>query len=75
MTTDRKNDIMSTKWDGKSRPNNKAYEENWDRIFKTNPVAKEVRTSKFKPKVVKPKKGKGSFKRKKKEELDTWIWT
>ena len=33
--------------------------------MKTNPVAKEVRTPKYKPKVVKPKKGKGSFKRKK----------
>jgi alternative ribosome-rescue factor len=66
---------MSTKWDGKSRPSNKAYEESWNRIFKTNPVAKEVRTSKYKPKVVKPKKGKGSFKRKKSEVIDTWQWT
>jgi len=32
---------------------------------KSNPMAKEVRTSKFKPRVVKPKKGKGSFTRKK----------
>ena len=30
---------------------------------KTNPMAKEVRTPKYKSKVVKPKKGKGSFKR------------
>ena len=30
-------------------------------------MAKEVRTSKYKPKVVKPKKGKGSFKRKKQD--------
>ena len=29
---------------------------------KSNPVAKEVRTSKYKPRVVKPKKGKGSYK-------------
>ena len=32
---------------------------------KTNPIAKEVRTPKYKPQVVKPKKGKGSFKRNK----------
>ena len=32
---------------------------------KSNPIAKEVRTPKFKQRVVKPKKGKGSFTRKK----------
>ena len=32
---------------------------------KSNPIAKEVRTPKFKPQVVKPKKGKGSYKRQK----------
>ena len=32
---------------------------------KSNPIAKEVRTPKFRPQVVKPKKGKGSFKRNK----------
>ena len=32
---------------------------------KSNPIAKEVRTPKFKLQVVKPKKGKGSYKRKK----------
>ena len=32
---------------------------------KKNPIAKELRTKKFKSKVVKPKKGKGSFSRKK----------
>ena len=32
---------------------------------KSNPIAKEVRTRKFRPKVVKPKKCKGSYKRKK----------
>ena len=32
---------------------------------KKNPIAKELRTKKFKSKIVKPKKGKGSFKRKK----------
>ncbi len=42
----------SRKWDGKSRPSTELYKENFNRIFK-NPVAKEVRTSKFKPQVVK----------------------
>ena len=32
---------------------------------KKNPVAKDLFTKKYKPKIVKPKKGKGSFKRKK----------
>ena len=32
---------------------------------KKNPMAKDVVTKKYKPKIVKPKKGKGSFKRKK----------
>ena len=32
---------------------------------KSNPIAKEVRTPKFRPQVVKPKKGKGSYKRNK----------
>ena len=32
---------------------------------KKNLVAKELRTQKFRPRIVKPKKGKGSFKRKK----------
>jgi len=32
---------------------------------KSNPMAKEVRTSKYKPRVIKAKKGKGSFTRKK----------
>ena len=30
---------------------------------KLNPMAKEVRTPKYKSQVVKPKKGKGSYKR------------
>ena len=33
---------------------------------KKNPIIKDLYTKKYKPKVVKPKKGKGSFKRKKK---------
>jgi hypothetical protein len=41
------------KWDGRSRPSNKAYDEGYARIF--NPVAKEVRTSKFKSQVIKNK--------------------
>jgi len=32
---------------------------------KKNPIAKDLFTTKYKPKIVKPKKGKGSFKRKK----------
>ena len=34
-------------------------------IKKKNIVAKNLFTKKYKPKIVKPKKGKGSFKRKK----------
>ena len=33
---------------------------------KKNPMAKDLFTKKYKQKIVKPKKGKGSFKRKKK---------
>jgi stalled ribosome alternative rescue factor ArfA len=32
---------------------------------KKNPIAKDLRTRKFKPRVVKAKRGKGSYKRKK----------
>ena len=32
---------------------------------KKNPIAKDLFNNKYKPKVVKPKKGKGSFKRNK----------
>ena len=32
---------------------------------KKNPIAQNLFTKKYKPKIVKPKKGKGSFKRKK----------
>ena len=70
-------------YDGRSRPTDDKYKENYDRIFnkenktlitedwasgytkwKKNPVAKEVRTSKYKSQVVKGKKGKGSYDRK-----------
>ena len=34
---------------------------------KRNKIAKELRTSKYRTRIVKPKKGKGSFKRKKKQ--------
>ena len=44
------------KYDGRSRPSNKVYEENWNRIFGSNPVAKQVRTPKFKSQVVPNKK-------------------
>ena len=33
---------------------------------KKNSIAKDLMTPKYKPRVIKPKKGKGSFKRKKK---------
>ena len=62
---------MPGKWDGRSRIPNKNYEENYNRIFKTNPIAKDLGTPKYKPRVVKPKKGKGSFTRKKEPE-DGW---
>ena len=32
---------------------------------KKNPMVKDLFTKKYKPKIIKPKKGKGSFKRKK----------
>ena len=35
------------------------------KLNKKNPYIKELYTKKYKPKIVKPKKGKGSFKRKK----------
>ena len=44
------------KWDGRSRIPTKLYKKNFDEIFKTNPVAKEVRTSKFKSQVIDSKK-------------------
>ena len=34
-------------------------------MLKKNPIAKELRTKKYKPRIIKAKKGKGSFKRKK----------
>tara|TARA_E500000331_G_C17128252_1_gene657016 strand:- start:586 stop:696 length:111 start_codon:yes stop_codon:yes gene_type:complete len=33
--------------------------------LKKNPIAKSLSNKRFKPKIVKPKKGKGSFRRKK----------
>ena len=48
--------IKKEKYDGRSRPTNQAYEESWNRIFGSNPVAKQVRTSKFKSQVVASKK-------------------
>tara|TARA_B100001057_G_scaffold448069_1_gene488075 strand:- start:160 stop:282 length:123 start_codon:yes stop_codon:yes gene_type:complete len=34
--------------------------------IKKNPIIKDLYSKKYKPKIIKPKKGKGSFKRKKK---------
>jgi len=36
------------------------------KLNKKNPIAKDLFSKKYKQKVIKPKKGKGSFKRKKK---------
>ena len=36
------------------------------KLSKKNPIIKDLFTKKYKPKIVKPKKGKGSFKRIKK---------
>ena len=36
------------------------------KLGKKNPIAKDLYTKKYKSKVVRPKKGKGSFRRKKK---------
>ena len=47
---------MKFKYDGRSRPSDDIYRKRWDEIFKTNPVAKEVRTPKYKSQVVKSKK-------------------
>jgi len=46
----------SRQWDGRSRPANELYSANFDRIFKTNPIAKEVRTPKYKSQIIKSKK-------------------
>jgi len=35
------------------------------KLNKKNPITKNLFSKKFKPKIVRPKKGKGSFKRKK----------
>ena len=36
------------------------------KLSKKNPIAKKLYSKKYKPKIVKPKKGKGSYKRLKK---------
>ena len=54
--------VMATKkekWDGRSRPSNKAYDEGYARIF--NPVAAAVRKPKFRSKVIKNKKKEDYF--------------
>ena len=35
------------------------------KLIKKNPITRDLYTKKFKPKIIKPKKGKGSFHRKK----------
>ena len=64
---------MPFKWDGKSRPTNDVYSKRWEEIFgkkKPNPVAKEVRTPKYKPRVVKAKKVKAVLQEKKNLMMD-----
>ena len=39
------------------------------KLNKKNPVIKDLYSKKFKPKIVKPKKGKGSFSRKSKTKV------
>tara|TARA_B100001059_G_C17606766_1_gene462413 strand:+ start:336 stop:473 length:138 start_codon:yes stop_codon:yes gene_type:complete len=39
------------------------------KLNKKNPITKDLYSKKFKPKVVNPKKGKGSFSRKKNNNL------
>ena len=56
-------------WDGRSRPSDDKYRKGYDRIFKTNPVAKEVRTPKYKSQVIKNKKKEDYFKSKSVKEL------
>jgi hypothetical protein len=48
--------MIKSKWDGKSRVSNDTYRKRWQEIFNTNPVAKEVRTPKFKSQVITSKK-------------------
>ena len=48
--------VKADNWDGKSRVSNDTYRKRWNEIFGSNPVAKEVRTPKFKSQVVKSKK-------------------
>ncbi len=39
------------------------------KLNKKNPIAKDLFSKKYKPKIVKPKKGKGSFRRKRNTEI------
>ena len=39
------------------------------KLIKKNKIAKDLFTQKYKPRIVKPKKGKGSFKRKNKTKV------
>jgi hypothetical protein len=95
MTQKKFNDSLkkAKNWDGKSRPSNKAYDDNYDRIFGqkeieeldeslkqsirnkkerifgTNPIAKAVRTPKFKSQVIKNKKKDSYFDSKSVKEM------
>ena len=56
-------------YDGRTRPSDNKYREGYDRIFKQNPVAKEVRTPKYKSQVINNKKKEDYFKSKSVSEL------
>ena len=57
-------------WDGRSRPSDDKYRKGYDRIFKTNPMAKEVRTPKYKSQVINNKKKEDPFGKSIKELLE-----
>ena len=57
-------------WDGRSRPSDDKYRKGYDRIFKTNPMAKEVRTPKYKSQVINNKKKEDPFGKSVKELLE-----
>ncbi len=57
-------------WDGRSRPSDDKYRKGYDRIFKTNPMAKEVRTPKYQSQVINNKKKEDPFGKSVKELLE-----
>ena len=43
------------------------------KLIRKNKFAKELFSKKYKPQIIKPKKGKGSFKRNKKKNIDRYL--